>query len=127
MARPMLPPLPQCSKGEPPGLRAFGSLRDLRGPRGLRSAGPRPGGILAGRRMRPSKPYLSSLLPRVRERIESHYGIAVSFVAIAPPFTGDLDGAEVRIDETHESDAAFFTLAHLFGHTVRSEERRVGK
>jgi hypothetical protein len=69
--------------------------------------------------MRPSKPYLRSLLPRVQARIESHHGIAVSFVAIAPPFTGDLDGAEVRIDETHESDAAFFTLAHLFGHTVQ--------
>ena len=51
--------------------------------------------------MRPSKPYLSSLLPRVQARIESHYGIAVTFVAIAPPFTGDLDGAEVRIHQAH--------------------------
>jgi hypothetical protein len=69
--------------------------------------------------MRPSNSYLRSLLPRVQARIESHYGIAVSFVAIAPPFTGDLDGAEVRIHEAHESDAALFTLAHLFGHTVQ--------
>ena len=69
--------------------------------------------------MRPSKPYLKSLLPRVQARIEAHHGIAVSFVAIAPPFTGDLDGAEVRVHEAHESDAALFTLAHLFGHTVQ--------
>src|ERR1700688_577523 len=69
--------------------------------------------------MRPSEPYLRSLLPRARARIESHYGIAVSFGAIAPPFTGDLDGAEVRIQDAHEIDAAFFTLAHLFGHTVQ--------
>jgi len=80
--------------------------------------------------MRPSQPYLRSLLPRVRARIESHYGIAVSFVAIPPPFTGDLDGAEVRIDAAHESDAALFTLAHLFGHTVQwntsDRARRIG-
>ncbi|HXO40142.1 MAG TPA: hypothetical protein VN999_01740 [Thermoanaerobaculia bacterium] len=69
--------------------------------------------------MQPSNSYLGSLLPRAQARIESHYGIAVSFVAIPPPFTGDLDGAEVRIHETHESDAALFTLAHLFGHTVQ--------
>jgi hypothetical protein len=67
----------------------------------------------------PSKRYLRSLLPRVQARIEGRYRIAVSFVAIAPPFTGDLDGAEVQIHQGHEIDAAFFTLIHLFGHTVQ--------
>ncbi len=70
-------------------------------------------------RQQPSERYLRSLLPRVRQRIERHYGVAVSFVAMAPPFTGDLDGAEVRIDADHETGTGFFTLAHLFGHTVQ--------
>jgi hypothetical protein len=67
----------------------------------------------------PSEHYLRSLLPRVQALIQSQYHIAVSFVAIPPPFTGDLDGAEVRIHEGHEIDARFFTLVHLFGHTVQ--------
>lgn len=80
--------------------------------------------------MTPSKRYLRSLLPRVRARIQRRYGITVSFVAIAPPFTGDLDGAEVQIHQGHEIAAAFFTLTHLFGHTVQwntsERTRRIG-
>jgi len=78
----------------------------------------------------PSKRYLRSLLPRVQARIQDRYRIAVSFVAIAPPFTGDLDGAEVQIHHGHEIDTAFFTLTHLFGHTVQwntsERTRRIG-
>lgn len=80
--------------------------------------------------MRPSGRYLRFLLPRVRARIEDRYGIVVAFVAMAPPFTGDLDGAEVRIQRGHAVEAAFFTLVHLFGHTVQwntcERTRRIG-
>lgn len=67
----------------------------------------------------PSEHHLRSLLPRVQALIERRYRIAVSFVAIPPPFAGDLDGAEVRIHDGHEIDTSFFTLVHLFGHTVQ--------
>jgi hypothetical protein len=68
---------------------------------------------------RPGRQYLRSILPRLQARIQDHYGVAVSFVEIPPPFTGDLDGAEVRIHQDHEVGAAVFTLGHLFGHTVQ--------
>ncbi len=69
--------------------------------------------------MRPGGAYLESVLPRVRERMEAHYGLVVSFAALPPPFTGDLDGAEVRIHRGHGIEPALFTLVHLFGHTVQ--------
>lgn len=69
--------------------------------------------------MKPDKAYLEAVLPRVRESMETRYGLLVSFVALPPPFTGDLDGVEVRIHPDHGIEPRLFTLAHLFGHTVQ--------
>jgi hypothetical protein len=67
----------------------------------------------------PSKEYLQSVLLRVKTRIEEGYGIPISFMEIPVPYTGDLDGAEIRIDKDRDVELALFTLAHLFGHTVQ--------
>jgi hypothetical protein len=38
---------------------------------------------------------------------------------VVDPFTGDLDGAEIRVDHAVSIQEAVFIIAHLFGHTVQ--------
>jgi hypothetical protein len=47
------------------------------------------------------------------------YGVSVRFADVAPPYKGDLDGLEIRIDPSQTADEALFMVAHLFGHTVQ--------
>ena len=54
----------------------------------------------------------------VEPHIERRYGIPVRIGDVTNPFTGDLDGAEIRIDHELSIEEAVFILAHLFGHTV---------
>jgi hypothetical protein len=79
----------------------------------------------------PSKRYLQSVLLRVRAQIEERYGIPVFFVEVPVPFTGDLDGAEIRIHKDQDVEITLFTLAHLFGHTVQwntsERARQIGR
>lgn len=51
--------------------------------------------------------------------IERRYGIPVVLADVPDPFTGDLDGAEIKIDWQNDPEEALFILVHLFGHTVQ--------
>jgi hypothetical protein len=62
---------------------------------------------------------------RLERHIEQRYGIPVLLTDVPHPFTGDLDGEEIRIDFENDPEEALFILVHLFGHTVQwnSSER----
>ncbi len=62
--------------------------------------------------------------------IERKYGIPVVMSDVVNPFTGDLDGAEIRVDYDLSIEDAVFIIAHLFGHTIQwnqsAEARDIG-
>src|SRR5689334_16684624 len=60
-----------------------------------------------------------TVLEAVIALARSRYGVAVRFASVAPPFKGDLDGLEIRIDPSQTTEEALFMVAHLFGHTVQ--------
>jgi hypothetical protein len=55
----------------------------------------------------------------VEQHIERRYGIPVIISDVPNPFTGDLDGSEIRVDHDLDAEEAAFILIHLFGHTVQ--------
>ena len=67
---------------------------------------------------------------QVTALIETRYGLPVDVDDVPPPFTGDLDGERILVDDELSSEDALFIVAHLFGHTVRwntnAEERELG-
>jgi hypothetical protein len=74
--------------------------------------------------MDPAGPYPSEERMReafglVAEQIERRYGIPITISDVTDPFTGDLDGAEIKIDYENDVEEALFILVHLFGHTVQ--------
>jgi hypothetical protein len=56
---------------------------------------------------------------QVERLIEDRWGIPVVIGDVPHPFTGDLDGAEIRVDYDLEPEDALFIVIHLFGHTVQ--------
>ena len=56
---------------------------------------------------------------QVEKYVERKYGVPVVISDVTNPFTGDLDGAEIRIDHDLTLEEATFILAHLFGHTIQ--------
>jgi hypothetical protein len=66
----------------------------------------------------------------VAPHIESKYGIPIIISDVPSPFTGDLDGAEIKVDYDETVESAVFIVAHLFGHTVQwnlsPEAREIG-
>jgi hypothetical protein len=56
---------------------------------------------------------------RVEPYVERRYGIPVVVGDVPNPFTGDLDGGEIRVDHDLDAEEAVFILVHLFGHTVQ--------
>ncbi|MBI2214434.1 MAG: hypothetical protein HYU52_12380 [Acidobacteria bacterium] len=62
---------------------------------------------------------------RLERHVEARYGIPVVLTDVPDPFTGDLDGEEIRVDFENDPEEALFILVHLFGHTVQwnSSER----
>ncbi len=56
---------------------------------------------------------------RVQQQIERHYGIRVVTGDIPDRLTGDLDGAQIHIDNAVTPEQHLFLLAHLFGHTAQ--------
>lgn len=62
--------------------------------------------------------------------VEDRWGIPVVVSDVPNPFTGDLDGAEIKVDFELPIDDAVFILVHLFGHTVQwnvsPEARAIG-
>ena len=79
---------------------------------------------------RPSDDRLRAIYNAVEPHIERRYGIPVVIADVPSPFTGDLDGAEIKVDHGVPVDEAVFIIAHLFGHTVQwntdPDARRVG-
>ena len=55
----------------------------------------------------------------VERLIEARYGVPVIVSDVPAPFTGDLDGAEIRVDYDLDPEDALFIIVHLFGHTVQ--------
>lgn len=80
--------------------------------------------------MKPTPDRLHQVFFLLRQRIEGRYHIPVRIVDVPGQFTGDLDGAEIHLDEASADDLMVFTLAHLFGHTVQwslsSQAREIG-
>lgn len=79
---------------------------------------------------RPSEARFFEVYSLLEAQIEHRYGIAVTISDVTDPFTGDLDGAEIKIDYDNDAEGAVFLLIHLFGHTVqwnvRPEARELG-
>lgn len=55
----------------------------------------------------------------VERVIEDRWGIPVVTADVANPFTGDLDGAEIKVDFDLSAEDALFIIVHLFGHTAQ--------
>jgi hypothetical protein len=78
--------------------------------------------------MPPTEERFREAFDLLERHIETRYGIPVVVGDVAEPFTGDLDGAEIRVDFDQSVEDALFIIAHLFGHTVQwnlSERARV--
>jgi hypothetical protein len=62
--------------------------------------------------------------------VEKTYGMPVVITDVPAPFTGDLDGASIKVDYENSPEDALFIIAHLFGHTVQwnltEEGRTIG-
>lgn len=78
-----------------------------------------PAGAVSAAERSPSAERLASLVVPLAACIRDRFGVEVRFVDVPPPFLGDLDGAEIRLQAGHEPGPTLFTLAHLFGHTVQ--------
>lgn len=78
----------------------------------------------------PDEARLRAIFDHLSHRIEQRWGIPVVLSDVPEPFTGDLDGAEIKIDHENSVEDALFILVHLFGHTVQwnldSAAREVG-
>jgi hypothetical protein len=78
--------------------------------------------------VRPSDDRFREVFNRVEPYVERRFGIPVVITDVPNPFTGDLDGAEIKVDFELEPEEAAFILVHLFGHTVQwnlSERSRI--
>ena len=62
---------------------------------------------------------LRDVFARVSRLVQERWGIPVHVQDVPNPFTGDLDGAQILIDDALEIEEALFILIHLFGHTVQ--------
>ncbi|HVE82816.1 MAG TPA: hypothetical protein VND93_08200 [Myxococcales bacterium] len=69
--------------------------------------------------MKPTEDRFREVFNAVEPYIERRYGVPVIISDVTNPFTGDLDGAEIRIDHDLSLEEATFILVHLFGHTVQ--------
>jgi hypothetical protein len=65
------------------------------------------------------------------KHLEDRYELPVVISDVPNPFTGDLDGAEIRVDYDLNAEESLFILIHLFGHTVQwnlsAEDRELGR
>lgn len=69
--------------------------------------------------MKPTDERFRRVFNAVEPYIERRYGVPVVIGDVVNPFTGDLDGAEIRVDYELSPEEAVFILVHLFGHTVQ--------
>jgi len=57
--------------------------------------------------------------PPLQKAIERDYGVTCVRAPVQSGYFGDLNGAEIRIDQSLGPEDSLFTLLHLFGHTVQ--------
>lgn len=69
--------------------------------------------------MGPTDQRFRDVFDAVERHIEDRYRIPVIIGDVKDPFTGDLDGAEIRVEYDQSAEDALFIIAHLFGHTVQ--------
>ena len=62
---------------------------------------------------------LRVVFDRVEKVIEDRWDIPVIISDVPNPFTGDLDGREIKVEYDLDIEDAVFILIHLFGHTVQ--------
>lgn len=78
----------------------------------------------------PTDERLREVYAIVERRIEERWGVPVVMSDVPSPFTGDLDGAVIKVDFELAIEDAVFILVHLFGHTVQwnvsAEAREIG-
>lgn len=78
----------------------------------------------------PSDDRLREVFAIVERHIEDRWNVPVVISDVPNPFTGDLDGAEIKVDYALTIEDAVFILVHLFGHTVQwnisAEARALG-
>jgi hypothetical protein len=67
----------------------------------------------------PSADRLREVFAVVERHVEDRWGVPVVIADVPHPFTGDLDGAEIKVDHDLSVDDAVFIVLHLFGHTVQ--------
>ena len=79
---------------------------------------------------RPSDDRLCEVFNLLEKHIEDRYEIPIVISDVPNPFTGDLDGAEIKVDYAEDIESALFIIVHLFGHTVQwntsAESREIG-
>lgn len=75
--------------------------------------------MVEGLEGRPTDERLIEVFNNVEPYIEGRYGVRVVISDVVAPFTGDFDGAEIRVDHDVELADAVFIIVHLFGHTVQ--------
>jgi len=56
---------------------------------------------------------------RVQRVSRVDFGVPVRVGKVPPPFNGDLNGAEVIVDDDETWESRVFLALHLFGHTVQ--------
>ena len=67
----------------------------------------------------PGEDRMREVFNLVADHVERRYGIPITISDVTDPYTGDLDGAEIKIDYANEIENALFILVHLFGHTIQ--------
>lgn len=71
------------------------------------------------------------LAARAEEYLAAKYHIPVRIRDVPKPFLGDLDGAQIDIDDDTEPAERLFLILHLFGHTVQwdtsARAREIGR
>jgi hypothetical protein len=65
------------------------------------------------------EPRFAQVFDLVQTYLERSYGIPVIISDVPNPFTGDLDGAEIRVDYDLTAEESLFIVIHLFGHTAQ--------
>jgi len=67
----------------------------------------------------PSDERFRAAFNRIEPWVEQRYAIPIRISDVPEPFTGDLDGAEIKVDHDLTAEDALFVIAHLFSHTVQ--------
>ena len=69
----------------------------------------------------PSEERMREVFGLVAEHVERRYGIPIAISDVTDPYTGDLDGAEIKIDYANEIDNALFGVADARRHLVAAD------